>query len=74
MPDEPVEILALPTMAPWMAVKEAVDYYRAVSPKVAIPIHEKLLASTGMVYGLLQGMGPAGARWLDLDAGEPTEV
>ena len=71
MPDEPVEILALPTMAPWMAVKEAVDYFRAVSPKVAIPIHEKLLARTGMVYGLLQGLGPAGVRWLDLDAGEP---
>ena len=74
VPDEPVEILALPVMAPWMAVKEAVDYFRAVSPKVAIPIHEKLLASTGMVYGVLQGMGPAGASWLDLDAGEPPTV
>jgi len=74
VPDEPVEILALPVMAPWMAVKEAIDYFRAVSPQVAIPIHEKLLANTGMVYGILQGLGPADARWLDLDSGEPATV
>ena len=35
--DRPVEILALPTSAPWMAVKEAVEYFRAVNPAVAIP-------------------------------------
>ena len=43
--DRPVEILALPTSAPWMAVKEAIDYFRAVNPAVAIPIHEKVLAN-----------------------------
>jgi L-ascorbate metabolism protein UlaG (beta-lactamase superfamily) len=67
--DRPVEILALPTSAPWMAVKEAVDYFRAVNPAVAIPIHEKGMASTAMVYGLLTKLGPSGARWLDLDDG-----
>ena len=51
----PVEILALPSSAPWMAVKEAIDYFRAVHPAVAIPIHEKVLANTDMVYGLLTG-------------------
>jgi len=67
--DRPVEILALPAMAPWMAVKEAVEYFRAVHPKVAIPIHEKMLADTTMVYGLLQRLGPADANWLNLDDG-----
>ena len=37
VPDRQVDILALPTSAPWMAVKEAIDYFRAVNPKVAIP-------------------------------------
>ena len=64
-----VEILALPTSAPWMAVKEAIDYYRAVSPAVAIPIHEKMLANPAMVYGLLTRLGPAESRWLSLDDG-----
>ena len=67
--DRPVEILALPTSAPWMAVKEAIDYFRAVDPKAAIPIHDKLMANPAMVYGLLQRLGPADARWVDLDDG-----
>lgn len=67
--DRPVEILALPTSAPWMAVKEAVEYFRAVHPAVAIPIHEKVMANTAMVYGLLTKLGPADSRWLDLDDG-----
>ena len=67
--DRPVEILALPTSAPWMAVKEAVEYFRAVDPKAAIPIHEKVMANPAMVYGLLQRLGPADARWVDLDDG-----
>ena len=67
--DRPVEILALPAMAPWMAVKEAIEYFRAVDPKVVIPIHEKLLANTAMVYGLLERLGPADATWVNLDDG-----
>ncbi len=67
--DRPVEILALPTSAPWMAVKEAVEYFRAVNPAVAIPIHEKVMANPAMVYGLLTKLGPPDAKWLNLDDG-----
>ena len=73
VPDQQVEILALPVSAPWMAVKEAIDYFRAVDPTVAVPIHEKVLAATGMVYGLLQKFGPPDARWVDIDDGQPAE-
>ncbi|MBM9466634.1 MBL fold metallo-hydrolase [Nakamurella leprariae] len=71
--DRAVEILALPVSAPWMALKEAIDYFRAVAPQVVVPIHEKVLANPSMPYQLLQRLGPP-ARWLDLDAGEPTDV
>jgi L-ascorbate metabolism protein UlaG (beta-lactamase superfamily) len=67
--DQPVEILALPSSAPWMAVKEAIDYFRAVDPKVAIPIHEKVMANPAMVYGMLERLGPADTRWVNLDDG-----
>jgi L-ascorbate metabolism protein UlaG (beta-lactamase superfamily) len=67
--DRPVEILALPSSAPWMAVKEAIDYFRAVDPKVAIPIHDKLMANPAMVYGMLERLGPADSRWVNLDDG-----
>jgi L-ascorbate metabolism protein UlaG (beta-lactamase superfamily) len=69
VPDAPVEILALPAMAPWMAVKEAVDYVREAAPRVAFPIHEQMLASTEMVYRLLSGLTPADTEWVDLDGG-----
>ena len=52
-----------------MALKEAVEYFRAVDPAVAIPIHEKVMANPAMVYGLLTKLGPADATWLNLDDG-----
>jgi L-ascorbate metabolism protein UlaG (beta-lactamase superfamily) len=73
LPDRAVEILALPVSAPWMALKEAVDYVRDVAPQVVVPIHEKVLADPAIPYQLLQRLGPP-TRWLDLDAGEPVEL
>jgi L-ascorbate metabolism protein UlaG (beta-lactamase superfamily) len=74
VPSQAVEILAVPVAAPWMAAKEAVEFVRAVDPTIAVPIHEKILASTGMVYGLLQKLKPTDTQWLDLDDGRTVEV
>lgn len=74
VPDFDVEILAVPAMAPWMALKEAVDFERAVAPKVAIPIHEALLRNTDMYYGRLEQMGPAGLRLFNLDDGHTEQI
>lgn len=73
VPDVPVELLAVPAMAPWMAVKEAIDYVRAVGPRVAFPIHEGMLASTDTVYRLLSTLKPAETEWADLDDGVAKE-
>jgi L-ascorbate metabolism protein UlaG (beta-lactamase superfamily) len=74
VPDFEVEILAVPAMAPWMALKEAVDFERAVAPKVAFAIHDGLLKTTQMYHGRLEQMGPAGMRWLNLRDGEPQQL
>lgn len=74
VPGVDVEILAVPVMAPWMAMKEAIDFERAVAPRIAIPIHDRLLASTAMFYDRLSNMGPAGMQWLDLDDGTTRHV
>jgi len=42
VPPKPVEILALPTGGPWCKVAEAIDYAKAVKPKVAFPIHDAM--------------------------------
>lgn len=74
VPDVEVEVLAVPVMAPWMAMKEAIDFERAVAPKASIPIHDALLAMKGMYYDRLAQMGPKDLRWLDLDSGDPLEI
>jgi L-ascorbate metabolism protein UlaG (beta-lactamase superfamily) len=73
-PDVDVEILGLPTAAPWMKAAEAVDYLRAVHPQVALPIHEALLARPAVYYGLFENLAPTGTQVRVIDAGEPIQL
>ena len=72
--DRDVEVLALPTMAPWMRMAEAVDYLRAVQPRVAVPIHDGLLRSTDLFYNAFRGLGPQTTELRVLDDGQPVEL
>lgn len=74
VPDRKVEVLALPVAAPWMALKEAVDFVRAVQPAVAVPIHDRVLATTTLYYSLLSRLAPAQTTWTDLDDGHTEDV
>ncbi len=74
VPVVPVEILAVPAGAPWMALKEAIEFVRAVDPTTVFPIHEKVLSNTGMSYLLLEKLKPADTQWLNLDDGARVEV
>lgn len=74
VPELPVAVLAVPTAAPWMALKEAVEYYRTVGPKAAFPIHERILANPAMAYGLLEKLGPQTSRWFAPADGEAFEL
>jgi L-ascorbate metabolism protein UlaG (beta-lactamase superfamily) len=64
VPESPVDVLLLPIGAPWMKLAEAVDYLRAVAPKVAIPIHQGGLqpAHRELHCGLLTKFAPAGTE------------
>lgn len=70
VPDVSVDILALPAAAPWMAVKEAVDYHRAVSPAHSFPIHTAVLSEVGLALHLrlLEGLGPDSTTFHNPDA------
>ncbi|MDL9948785.1 MBL fold metallo-hydrolase [Gordonia sp. ABSL11-1] len=58
IPFEKIDVLALPSAAPWMKLSESVDYLRAMSPRIAVPIHQAILsdAGTGIHYGRLSDM------------------
>jgi L-ascorbate metabolism protein UlaG (beta-lactamase superfamily) len=74
VPEQKVDVLGLPTGAPWLKAGEAVDYLRAVAPRVAVPIHEAVLAMPGMVYGLFGNLAPEGTEVKVLDRGEPAKL
>jgi L-ascorbate metabolism protein UlaG (beta-lactamase superfamily) len=46
VPDE-VDILAVPAYGPWAAMKETIDFVRAVGALEGFPIHDELLSDRG---------------------------
>lgn len=74
VPDVPVDVLGLPTAAPWLKVAEAVDYLRDVAPRVAVPIHEALLARPALFYGLFERLALDGTSVQVVPPGETIEV
>lgn len=69
LPDERVDVLGLPTAAPWLKAAEAVEFLRAVHPRVAVPIHEAVLARPAMHYGLFTNLSPEGTEVKVLESG-----
>lgn len=74
VPDQRIDVLGLPTGAPWLKASEAVDFLRAVAPRATVPIHEAVLAVPEMHYGLFRRLGPEGTSVTVLTRGEPTTV
>ncbi|WP_026360593.1 MBL fold metallo-hydrolase [Amycolatopsis nigrescens] len=73
LPDHKIEVLGLPTGAPWLKAGEAVDYLRAVAPRYAVPIHEATLSNPAMHYGLFTNLGPDGTEVKALQPGAKTK-
>ena len=73
VPDAEVEVLGVPTGAPWLKAAEAVDFIRAVRPRVAVPIHEAVLSMPQMVYGLFDRLKPESTALRVIDGGEPAD-
>lgn len=69
-----VQVLALPIMGPWAALKEHVDFVRALDvPTYSIPIHDELLSARGhaLLCRLLGDL--TGTQLVDLRGGASRE-
>lgn len=74
VPEQPVDTLLLPVMAPWSKISEVVDYLREVKPRRAIDIHDALLTDLARpIYDTTIG-NLAGAAHARLAPGESTGV
>jgi L-ascorbate metabolism protein UlaG (beta-lactamase superfamily) len=71
-----VEVLFVPTSAPWLKVAEVIDYLRAVAPRTAVPIHQAVLSGQGeqLHYRLLDSLSSPQTTVRVLDHGEPTPL
>ena len=76
VPEQPVDVLGLPTGAPWLRLGDAVDFFRAVAPRVAVPIHELTLSRAGidMSHHRFAALAPDGAALRVLTLRDGTEV
>jgi L-ascorbate metabolism protein UlaG (beta-lactamase superfamily) len=74
VPEQRIDVLGVPTGAPWLKASEAVDFLRAVAPRVGVPIHEAVLAHPELHYGLFERLAPEGTTVRVLQRGEPAEV
>lgn len=74
VPEQKVDVLGLPTGAPWLKAGEAVDFLRAVAPRLAVPIHEAVLANPALHYGLFTNLAPEGTEVRVAPRGEVHKV
>jgi L-ascorbate metabolism protein UlaG (beta-lactamase superfamily) len=68
-----VEVLLVPAGGPWMKIGEAIDYARAVEPRIVVPIHQAGLAEVHqqMHYQLLRNLTPAQTEVVVLEHAKP---
>jgi L-ascorbate metabolism protein UlaG (beta-lactamase superfamily) len=60
VPDQDVDVLAVPVDGPWLKLAEAVDYVHAVSPRVAVPVHDGETTDPAKYAGMLAAFSPVG--------------
>lgn len=60
VPGRDVDVLAVPVDGPWLKLAEAVDYLRAVQPRVAVPVHEGETTDPAKYTGMLAAFAPEG--------------
>lgn len=74
VPEQAVDVLGLPAAAPWLKTSEAVDFVRAVKPRVAVPIHDAVVAKPELYIGLLERLAPEGTQVTVPTHGELAEI
>ena len=74
VPEQRIDVLALPTVGPWLKAAEVIEFLRAVSPRLAIPVHEGVLSRPAMYIGLYTNLAPDGTEVRVVPKGEPVTI
>ncbi|MFI6089602.1 MBL fold metallo-hydrolase [Streptomyces sp. NPDC051218] len=74
VPEQPVDTLMLPVMAPWSKISEVIDYVREVKPQRAYDVHDALLTDLARPIYDSQIGSLGGTEHLRLTPGESAEL
>ena len=69
VPDQKIDVLALPIGGPWVRVSDIVTFLKAVAPRVAVPMHEAALSHPAQHIGMVTAFGPDTTQIVPLDRG-----
>ena len=71
-PPEPVQVLAIPTAAPWLRAADTVGFLQQVRPQAVVPVHEALLGKPDIYYGIYRNFATEqDTAFHVLDDGQP---
>lgn len=71
IPQEKVEVLALPVCGPWMLVSEALNYAIKLKPKFVFPVHDGFLKIPGPFHALpTKILGENGIEFKAIETGK----
>jgi hypothetical protein len=74
IPEQDIDVLAVPTSGPWLKLGESIDFVRTVHPRIAVPIHEAALANTHIHYHYLASLVPDGTTFVEVPRGVATTL
>lgn len=74
VPGVEVETLLVPVSAPWLKLREALDFVRAVGPVRAFPIHDALFSDIGNAGVDRWMVNEGGTDYRRLSPGDSTEL
>ena len=75
-PQHPVEILALPVAGPWMRMKDALEYAKALKPRTSFPVHDAFIHDwASFIYKWpTTVLGPLGIDFQRLELGKEVNL
>ena len=76
VPEEKIDVLGIPAAAPWLKTVEALEFQRAVAPRLSVPIHDAMLSEIGLagIVGWYTRVAPEGTELRVLTQREPLAV
>ncbi|MEI6498866.1 MAG: MBL fold metallo-hydrolase [bacterium] len=75
IPNETVQILAMPAAGPWVKLSEAIDYALAVKPEKVFSVHDGMLINPGIIIPLAtKVLSEHNIQFIDLKINQTTSL